>query len=249
MRFLNFVFFVFLLIVSTSCGLLKRNNSNVNFNKIEGVGGLISKDFDVDMFRYLEIDVNADVELIQNDSLIVHIESQENVLNLLEVYVSNSHLFVKFKKSNIQYSPLKIVIYTPNIQRITVNGSGNFSMNSWRKEDKLHFINNGSTIFHVSNLSQIKNIHILINGSGSFLTIQDSQLIPHIECELSGVGDINLEKMPLDHANVVINGSGNVEFGEVEQIQAKLIGSGNITYKGNPKITQDIIGSGTIIQK
>ncbi len=243
-RFSFFLIFIFLLF-SCSFNLKSISNNEV----IEGVGDSIYKDFQVDMFRYLEIDVDASVEIIQSDSLNIRVEGQQNIIDNLEIIVSNSHLKIKFKKSNFKYKSLKIVIYVPSIQRIVLNGSGFFDLKSWGKEDRLHIINNGSADFQIGKLSHIKHFNVDLNGSGSMLVVNESELINSVHCILNGTGNINLEKLQISNSHIKLNGSGNIQLGQMDQLNAEIVGSGNVTYSGTPKIHKSIVGSGTLHQK
>jgi hypothetical protein len=245
MKFSRF-FCLGLVVFLTSCSVFVNSKEDL---KIEGVGEAITKNFNVDMFRYLEIDVNSDVELIQSDSLYVQVVGQKNIVDLLDVSVSNSHMIIKFKRNLVHTDPLKFIISVPSIQKIELNGAGKFVINSWKNEDRLQFVNNGSSEFDVANLNHIKHLQIEINGSGSFLAKENSEVIHSVVSELNGSGDINLEKFHISHAKLEVNGSGNVELGEVEQLHVEIVGSGNVTYMGHPKIHQEIIGSGSVNQK
>jgi hypothetical protein len=246
-RFFLVLVLSFLLTNCSLDNLFNLNNFSNEFVEIEGER--INKLVDVDMFRYLEVDVNSNVELIQSDSLIVNVEGYKNIVDLLDIRVSNSKMTIKFKKSISHKSELNIKIYVPAIQLVLMNGSGQFNIKSWSNEDRLHLKNNGSAAFMVSNINHIKNIFVELNGVGSFMSSGESDKINSMHCILNGSGDINLEQFNLSQVNLELNGSGNIEIGESDLLHATLIGSGNISYKGFPKIHQKIIGSGTIIQK
>lgn len=238
------IMIVFYVLVVFSCSLNKST-----MQMIEGEGEKVQKEFSIDMFRYLEIDVNANVQLIQSDSLSVTIDGYKNIVDLLDFRVSNSHMVIKFKKPINHNSVLNIKIYVPAIQKIIMNGSGKFEIKAWENEDFLTFRNNGLAEFNVENLNNIKHLLVEVNGSGSFFSIGESSKIQNVTCILNGSGDVNLEKFTLKNVNIELNGSGNVALSEIQQLNLDLIGSGNVTYHGFPKIHQKIIGTGTLQQK
>jgi len=238
----SFLFFV-------SCIDLRSLFSIDGIEYIDPEGTLNKRDFEVDMFRYLEIDLNADVELIQSDSLFVSIDGFKNILDLIDVKVSNSKMTIKFKKYITHKTDLDIKIYVPAIQFILMNGSGNFKIDTWENEDRLHIKNNGSAKFYLSNLKQIKHLSIELSGGGSFESFGVSEKINTVHCVLNGSGNVNFEEFNFSSSILESNGSGNIQIGETENLNVSLIGSGNISYKGFPKIHQKILGSGTLIQK
>ena len=238
---INIWFFILILF---GCSL---NKSTTQI--IEGEGEKVQKEFAVDMFRYLEIDVNANIQLIQSDSLSVSIDGYKNIVDLLDFRVSNSHMLIKLKKSSNHNSVLNIKIYVPAIQRITMNGTGNLEVKAWENEERLYLRNNGSSKFTLSNLKNIKHLIIELNGGGNIESLGDSQHINTLHCTLNGSGNVYLKQINSSYASIESNGSGNVDIGLSEILNTTIIGSGNISYQGFPKIHQKIIGSGTIIQK
>lgn len=227
--------------------IFKKNDFSSEI--IEGDGEKTRKSIYVDMFRYLEIDINANIELVQSDSLIVFLDGYKNIIDLLDIRVSNSKMTIKFKKSITHKSELNVKIYVPSIQNILMNGSGKFEIKTWNNEERLNLKNNGAADFIMSDVNHIKQLNIELNGVGSFISLGESDKINNVHCILNGSGNINLENFNLSHVNLVLNGTGNIEIGETDLLHATLVGSGNISYKGVPKIHQKIIGSGTIFQK
>lgn len=248
MKFIRVITISFFYVI-VGCNSINLKFSDNGAEFVEPDGKIIQKNIDVDMFRYLEIDLNANIELIQSDSINISIKGYKNIIELIDVSVSNSKMIVKFKKSIIQNNPLDIKIFVPAIQSVLINGSGNFKINSWENEEKLVFKNNGSSKFFVSNLKNIKHLVVELNGGGSIEGYGECKNINALHCTLNGSGNLNFEQINTISAIIESNGSGNVEVGIAEILNASIIGSGNISYKGFPKIHQKIIGSGTILQK
>jgi hypothetical protein len=240
-KIISVFFFISILF---SCSLNKPTT-----HIIEEEGEKVQKEFSVDMFRYLEIDVNANIQLIQSDSLSVSIDGYKNIVDHLDFRVSNSHMVIKLKKSLNNNSVINIKIYVPAIQKITMNGSGKLEIKAWENEDFLTFRNNGIAEFNVENLNNIKHLLIEFNGSGSFMSNGESNKIQNVSCVLNGSGDLNLEKFIIKNVNIELNGSGNIALSEIQQLNLDLIGSGNVTYQGFPKIQKKIIGTGSLQQK
>ena len=246
----NSIFFICLLIFLSACGLEKKSNrSNLGYEVIEPEGERISKNVYVDMFRFLEVDLNSNIHLIQSDSLLVSIDGFKNILDLIDIRVSNSKMTIKFKKYITHKTDLCIKIYVPAIQFILMNGTGSFKINSWENEDRLHFKNNGSANFLLENIKHVKHLVVELNGEGTFESKGESDKINSIHCFLNGSGNINLEQFNSISTNVELNGSGNISLGNTESLNVSQVGSGNISYLGFPKIHQKNIGSGTLNQK
>ncbi len=250
MKINYFIFVFFFLLFLSSCSYhlsLDTKKMNLDFTNIDSES--ITKTIDVDMFRYLEVDINANIDLIQSDSLIVIINGNKHLLSQLDIIVSNSKMKIQFKKSILQNNELNLKVYVPNLQYILMNGSGKININNWSNEDRLTLKNNGAATFSLYGLRKIKHLNIELHGDGNFISTGESDKVNQVKCVLNGSGNIDFETINSIDSEIEINGSGNVTLGEIEYLNAYINGSGNIIYKGFPKIHQKNIGSGTLIQK
>jgi hypothetical protein len=83
--------------------------------------------------------------------------------------------------------------------------------------------------------------HAQVKGSGD---ITAEGVVDEVEIEVSGCGDIQLEKLSCDTADAMINGSGGIVVKVSKELKAQVSGSGDIVYLGTPIVTKTVSGSG-----
>ena len=86
---------------------------------------------------------------------------------------------------------------------------------------------------------------INLPGSGD-LTVTGTANTVNIS--LPGSGNIYCNRLIAKSATVALNGSGNIEVFNMQNLDARVRGSGTIHYGGNPaQVSKNISGSGSIM--
>jgi hypothetical protein len=89
-----------------------------------------------------------------------------------------------------------------------------------------------------------KEVTFSMPGSGDITAFGTAQ---KVTIRLNGSGNIQCGELQAKSADVIIKGSGNVTVNASESLVARIPGSGNINYRGNPAdIKQNVSGSGNI---
>ena len=83
-------------------------------------------------------------------------------------------------------------------------------------------------------------------GEGVECTIAASGLADDVEVILQGSGNVDLGDLQAATGSVRLNGSGNVTVWVTDRLEAQLPGSGNIYYYGRPTLDDSLTGSGNI---
>ena len=68
-----------------------------------------------------------------------------------------------------------------------------------------------------------------------------------MELSVEGSGDFYGEQLPVNKAQVVLNGSGNATVRVENELNIIINSRGNLYYYGIPQITAEINGSGDLI--
>jgi len=103
---------------------------------------------------------------------------------------------------------------------------------------------NGSGDIQVGQL-QTALLKVHLAGSGD-ITLESDSHAASLEIGLLGSGDVSMAKLSADDADVTIIGSGDIEIGVLDQLEAEILGSGDLSYRGNPAISTSILGSGEV---
>lgn len=86
-----------------------------------------------------------------------------------------------------------------------------------------------------------------INGSGN---ININNLVAdEADIHISGSGDVRNFGLQCKKANVKVSGSGKTELTVSELLDVRIDGSGDVYYKGNPVVNSRINGSGKVLKR
>ena len=156
---------------------------------------------------------------------------------------------VVFKKNvSIWKGKLEIKVFAPELNKLSVNGSGNIRLiNGIQTSKDIEFHINGSGNIQGEGFN-CQQLAVSINGSGDVrLQHRASQ-----ECQasISGSGNINLNGKDIQ-ASYSIAGSGNIQAADLqaENTDASISGSGNISCYASQKLVARVKGSGDIAYK
>lgn len=232
-------------------------------NPVFGSGEIVTQTFKVSGFHRVTLEGFGDVFIEQGQTESLSVETDENILPLLDIRVRGSELFLGTKNS-VNLNPSKSITYrltVRDLDRIGLSGSGTFHAESL-KSGSFGVSVSGSGDVDISNL-EADELSIELNGSGNIL--MENIDVKTVDTTLQGSGDIRLGGKA-DTQKVRVGGSGNYLAGDLQtnagdvsipgsadvtmwvedQLNIKISGSGNIRYYGKPVIDQSISGSGDI---
>ncbi len=195
-------------------------------SRLKGNGAIVSDTRYLSNFYTVELDGQADVEVIPSNTNKVIVSGYQNLVPAFETNVSGEKLNLKFKDKyiNVNNNNIKVAVYTTQASVFRINGSGNVS------------------IFDSLNAA---NVQAEINGSGNIYFGNNS--FDKLELRVNGSGNISGYQASAKYVDARISGSGSIETTVTENLNVHISGSGDLHYKGNPgTINTDITGSGKV---
>lgn len=198
---------------------------------------------DVDQFSAISLAISADVYLIQGSPQKVEIEGDKASLQEIETVVSTGKLKIKTKDffhGNI--GKINIYITVPEINALSVAGSGDIKAQSVIKTDELDLNVSGSGSIHFKELN-VREVSATITGSGD-MDIASGEAQNELEVVITGSGSFSGKGFSAQEVNVNITGSGSAKVWAVKELDTNITGSGDVEYKGNPQVDANSTGSG-----
>jgi len=216
-----------LLVLVTGLSLVLTAGSCLQGKHVVGSKNYISQEVKADHFNEIKLLGSANISYHQDTRSHVEIHGSDNIIPLVETYVDGNTLMIKFKKNvSIWKGKLEIKVFAPELNKLSINGSGNIQ---------------GEGL-------NCRRMAVSINGSGDVRL----QQIESQECQagISGSGNINLKGKAIQ-AKYAIAGSGNIQAAdlEAENTDASISGSGNISCYASQKLVARVKGSGDIAYK
>jgi hypothetical protein len=198
-------------------------------------------------FSALKINLSGETLYKQAPELKIELQAQKNILDLIETNVINGELVVKFKdfvnlRSNEQ---IRILISGPDVNSISVNGSGNITtLGTFKPQSLFMHIKGSGNIFVPFLLTN--DVDAIINGSGNIRVANGD--VSAEELTITGSGSIDMQNVPAQHAATDTRGSGSIKINVINTLYATISGSGSVHYKGNPTVHAEISGSGKVVR-
>jgi hypothetical protein len=237
-----------------------------NSNRIEGKGDVIKQDRDAKDFKGINLSTSANVFVKQGTAYKVTVESQKNILDLVETVVENGILNIQFKTGswNLRFDKLNVYIETPSVSSLEISGSGDMTVESAFNSDDFSIDISGAGNIKIPNGVTAKKLKVSIGGSGDInmnattateLTadLNGSGSLDIIgtgekaDLKVTGSGDINAKGFTTKATEADATGSGSISCHASEKLDAHVTGSGDIKYSGNPpSVESSATGSGEI---
>ena len=211
--------------------------------KITGSGTIKTEARSVSGFTGISLAVPATADIVQGTSEGISIETDDNILPLIETVVDGGHLKIHFKDRNMSVSTktLKMTINVKTIDSLSVAGSGDLRAAKLQAA-KLKTSIAGSGDVRIASLDA-DTLTLSIAGSGDFSAGGKANTV---EAKIAGSGDIKIEKLAANDVKLSIAGSGDAKVWAKDTLKVSVAGSGDVAYYGDAKVTQSVAGSGSV---
>lgn len=203
-----------------------------------------------------------DLTLRQGAVAALVIKGEQRLMGNIHAYQEKGVLHIGPEGMLLHHrQPLQAVLVLPRVDAITVNGSGDSTVNGFsgeRIEVALHGSGNlkfngryrqvsgivrGSGDMELNGGTSAR-IDLSVIGSGDVTVVGSCD---HFELDQTGSGDVDAEHLAAASARVNLLGSGTVIVNVRERVDAQLRGSGDVVVHGDPpERTVNKTGSGEV---
>lgn len=213
--------------------------------KVTGDGPVVKETRGVSAFNGLDVRVSAAVYFTQSPAVKVEVSAQQNILDVLQTYVSNNKLVVKYK-DNVHVNSndlIRVEISAPDLNSLRLSGSGNIYVNGPVTTGSLELDISGSGDI---NLAELNTDYLDANISGSGSVKATGGMATNEKLKISGSGNMDFENVAASHVTTNTSGSGTMRVTANQVLNVTISGSGNVYYKGSPQVNASISGSGKV---
>jgi len=208
---------------------------------VDGTGHVENQTRTVAPFSEIVLNINADVvvEVVAKTTMQIH--AQRNILDLITTRVKGKKLIIDASQCLGNTDPILIKVFTPNLYKLTVNGSGMIKTANPVTLGEMSLSMSGSGKIYADIHANIVNTKL--SGSGDII-VNGSANKQNID--LKGSGNFKGLGMRTNSVEVDLSGSGKVAVSATNKLVVKLSGSGEVVYAGDPKGKTEVIGSGKV---
>ncbi len=198
----------------------------------------------VGTFTGVSLAFSGDIFIKQGSPQSVEIEAEQKTLAVIESELEGSTLVLKTKNGNWRdLGKITVYITMPEIDNLSVSGSGDIICQSLVKTDEIDLKISGSGSIKMQDLS-VREIDAVVTGSGDIMLSGAGSPSGEMSATITGSGSIRAEGMPVAEVQVTITGSGSASVHATKELETNITGSGSVLYKGNPLVNANATGSG-----
>jgi hypothetical protein len=211
--------------------------------RVQGNGAVKKQARELPHFTGVAFGLPGNMEVHIGNTEGITIETDENLLPLIETVVEDGTLRVRTAKrnTNIDTRTLKIVVNAKQVERLSLGGSGSLESDVMHG-GKMMLDLGGSGNINVKGVEG-DTISVSVGGSGNLKT--GPGWAKRLSVSIAGSGDVKMGQVKAEDASVSIAGSGTATLAVRDNLSASIIGSGDVEYYGDPKVSKTIMGSGS----
>ena len=203
----------------------------------------------VSSFSEISLRISGNLILEQGDKQSVRIVARPATLEKIITEVKGRSLIIRFQNNsffNKTYNSGSVDIYVtvPEINALTVSGSGSITANDRIKSRNLDLTVSGSGDIVLAELNA-ERVKTTVSGSGDIL-LKSGGTADECSVTISGSGNVKAVGFEVRDVDARITGSGNCSVFATSSLKARVTGSGNVSYKGSPRIDSSVVGSGRV---
>lgn len=214
-----------------------------NVGMTQGSGNIKTESRAIGHFTGVSMGLPGSVDLRIGSTEGITIETDDNLMPLIETVVENGVLEIRTSKRNIGIQPrrLKIVVNAKSVDRLALGGSGTIDGDVLRGA-KVSVDLGGSGEIHLKGVES-DALSVDLGGSGN-LKIAGGNA-NKVSLSIAGSGDVDLGKLKAARASANIAGSGNATVSVRDTLDVNIVGSGDVNYYGDPRVSKSVMGSGS----
>jgi len=212
--------------------------------QVRGSGNIKTETRDVGNFTAVQLSGSMNVILTKSDKNTVELEGDDNILELVETYVEDSKLRIKYKDHFSVWTSRDVTVRVglPELTEAVVTGSGDIKGESlFSSDDRVKVQVTGSGDIELE--LDAPEVRAGVTGSGD---IKLSGTTRDIDCSTTGSGTIKATDLKSENAKARTSGSGDISVYASRKVDANITGSGSIKYMGGGTVNSKITGSGSV---
>lgn len=211
--------------------------------QVQGNGNVQRQARELGAFSGVALSLPGKVEVRSGGREGITIETDANLLPLIETVVENGTLKIRGKDHMTPKTRnLKFVVQAREVERLSVAGSGDIDADAVRGQHIRLDIGGSGDI----KVRKAEGGEIGANVSGSGDLQVDEGNVRSLSLSIAGSGDADLARVRSDDAKVNIAGSGDAKIWARNDLNVSVAGSGDVEYYGDPRVRKSVAGSGSV---
>jgi hypothetical protein len=197
-----------------------------------GSGNLVSQEFELSDFDQVDASHSFQVSLTQGDEFAVTVSADDNVVDKLNVVVSDGTLKLGLLEPGF-YSNLTLIadVTMPDLSRVSLSGASRLDMPAIVTEEDFRGSLSGASLL-TGDLSAV-DVELDLSGA-SRVTLDGSA--ESLDLEASGASRVDLAEFEVDAANVQVSGASTAVVNVTGTLDVEASGASRVEYVGSPRM-------------
>lgn len=231
------VFSFLTLLVFSSCDYISGK-------RIKGNGVIKTETRTVGSFSSIDVKGAIYVIIKQDSSTSVKIETDENLLDYIEITTNGDILNIQ-TRSRTNPRPtgkIKVFVSNPSFKHFEASGACNIY-----SENKI--ADAGTITIDLSGASEIKMelaapaVDVDASGAGKIYLKGETR---DLKAHGTGATDIYCYELMTENTTIQLSGAGSAQVFASVKLDVHITGAADVKYKGNPTVSQSVSGAGSV---
>lgn len=229
-------------------GLFLTSCNEFNFC-IHGEGDIVTETIDIADFSSVSLLGADDVVITYGETQEVTATGHSNIIDRLKTNVSGNNWNVRLETGCHTDYELTVNITMPDIEALSILGSGDVYVNDFINGGELELDIAGSGDIELNRFEGCPKIDADITGSGDIRIEGETPDLKMLNIRIVGSG--NFEAYPAQAAETYVEvvGSGDCYVSTIDYLDVHISGSGDVYYKGTPDVELKVSGSGNVFSR
>lgn len=212
-------------------------------DRVEGSGAVGTQTRPLAAFTGIALSLPAQVEVRTGPAESITIETNENLLPLIETVVEDGALRIRPLRRGMTLTArvLKMVVTARRIESMSLAGTGAISAASLHTRQLALQVTGAGSIA----LARLECESLAASIAGDGVIAVDGNA-PEISASIAGAGKLRADRLQVRTANVSVIGSGEATVWTANELNASLVGAGAVRYYGSPVVHASSIGAGSV---
>jgi hypothetical protein len=218
--------------------------SACNFVPGRGSGHLIRETRPVSGFDTVVLSGAGRLEIIQDGTESITIETDDDVMPYVESEVRGGTLYVGLDFNGLRTivpTEMNVTLHVRDLRRISASGAWEVTCASL-ETDEMEIVISGAGQARFENL-QATNLTAEISGAGQ---IHIAGRVAAQQATISGTGQYRAGDLQSETAVVTLSGAGQATVWAVDSLDVRISGAGEVEYYGSPRISFNPSGAGNL---
>jgi hypothetical protein len=239
-RFKSTLSMLSLIFFLAACG----TDLDVADRQVRGSGNVVEESRDVGDYDEIQLAGEGRVVFGAASDGVVEIETDDNLLQLIEVEVDGDRLIIGTRgaadiepSSGIEYR-----LGCPALKGARILGAGSIETADCVTSGDLGVAILGAGTIEVDAV-EVEGLIVNIAGAGDVVATGTAD---EVGVEIPGAGRFDGSDLASGVVEVEISGDGSATVWATESLDVAVLGRGDVAYYGSPTVTQSVVGVGSV---